>query len=301
MKLKGILNMNMVRVSAVQMAMGKSRDENIERAQKLVREAASQGANIVLLPELFETPYFCQERNYEYYSLAYETEKDPAVKKMLELSRELNIVIPVSFFECARNLRFNSVAIIDCGKLLGVYRKTHIPDDHFYQEKFYFSPGDTGFKVFSTTFGKIGVGICWDQWFPEAARCMALMGAEILFYPTAIGSEPILDVDSMPHWRRCMQGHSAANIVPVVAANRVGIETVEPSYENNNQTSSLSFYGSSFITDEVGEIRQSADRTSETVITAEFDLHKIEEERLSWGIFRDRRPEQYGIICGSEI
>lgn len=293
--------MNTVKVSAVQMAMSSSRNENIEKAERLVRQAASQGANIVLLPELFETLYFCQERNYEYYSLAYETEKNPAVKRMLKLSRELNIVIPVSFFERSRNLRFNTVAVVDCGRLLGTYRKTHIPDDHFYQEKFYFSPGDTGFKVFYTTFGKIGVGICWDQWFPEAARCMALMGAEIIFYPTAIGSEPILEVDSMPHWRRCMQGHSAANIVPVVVANRVGIETVEPSYENNNQTSSLSFYGSSFITDEIGEIKQSADRTSETVITAEFDLHKIEEERLSWGIFRDRRPEQYGIICGSEI
>ena len=272
--------MNRVKVSAVQMAMGSSREENIERAAALVCQAASQGANIVLLPELFETPYFCQERNYEYYSLAYETRNDPGVKKMLELSRELNIVIPVSFFESARNLRFNTVAVVDCGRLLGVYRKTHIPDDHFYQEKFYFSPGDTGFKVFHTTFGRIGVGICWDQWFPEAARCMALMGAEILFYPTAIGSEPILEVDSMPHWRRCMQGHSAANVIPVVAANRVGIEKVEPSYENNHQTSSLSFYGSSFITDEFGE---------------------IEGERLSWGIFRDRRPEMYGIICGSEI
>ncbi len=293
--------MNRVKVSAVQMAMGSSREENIERAAALVCQAASQGANIVLLPELFETPYFCQERNYEYYSLAYETRNDPGVKKMLELSRELNIVIPVSFFESARNLRFNTVAVVDCGRLLGVYRKTHIPDDHFYQEKFYFSPGDTGFKVFHTTFGRIGVGICWDQWFPEAARCMALMGAEILFYPTAIGSEPILEVDSMPHWRRCMQGHSAANVIPVVAANRVGIEKVEPSYENNHQTSSLSFYGSSFITDEFGEIMQSADRTSETVISEEFDLHEIEGERLSWGIFRDRRPEMYGIICGSEI
>lgn len=217
---------------------------------------------------------------------------------MTELSRELNLVIPVSFFERARYLRYNSVAILDCGSFLGVYRKTHIPDDHFYQEKFYFSPGDTGFKVFKTTFGKIGVGICWDQWFPEAARCMALKGAELLFYPTAIGSEPILEVDSMPHWRRCMQGHSAANIIPVIAANRIGIESVEPSYENNHQKSSLKFYGSSFITDELGEIRASADRESETVITAEFDLHEIEEERLSWGIFRDRRPEQYGIIAG---
>lgn len=290
--------MRKVKVAAVQMSMSSSREENISKAEKLVRKAAAEGANIVLLPELFETPYFCQERNYDYYSLAFEAKKDPAVIRMTELSRELNLVIPVSFFERARYLRYNSVAILDCGSFLGVYRKTHIPDDHFYQEKFYFSPGDTGFKVFKTTFGKIGVGICWDQWFPEAARCMALKGAELLFYPTAIGSEPILEVDSMPHWRRCMQGHSAANIIPVIAANRIGIESVEPSYENNHQKSSLKFYGSSFITDELGEIRASADRESETVITAEFDLHEIEEERLSWGIFRDRRPEQYGIIAG---
>lgn len=292
--------MRKVKVAAVQMSMNNSREENIAKAEKFVRKAANEGANIVLLPELFETPYFCQERNYDYYSLAYETKKDPAVIRMTELSRELNLVIPVSFFERAKYLRYNTVAVVDCGKVLGIYRKTHIPDDHFYQEKFYFSPGDTGFKVFKTTFGKIGVGICWDQWFPETARCMALQGAEMLFYPTAIGSEPILAVDSMMHWRRCMQGHSAANIIPVIAANRVGVEKVEPSYENNHQTSTLKFYGSSFITDELGEVSVSADRDSEGVITAEFDLHEIESERLSWGIFRDRRPEQYGIIAGMQ-
>lgn len=292
--------MRKVKVAAVQMSMSSSREDNIAKAENFVRKAAEEGANIVLLPELFETPYFCQERNYDFYSLAYETKKDPAVIRMTELSRELNLVIPVSFFERAKYLRYNTVAVVDCGKVLGIYRKTHIPDDHFYQEKFYFSPGDTGFKVFKTTFGKIGVGICWDQWFPEAARCMALQGAEMLFYPTAIGSEPILEVDSMPHWRRCMQGHSAANIVPVIAANRIGSEKVEPSYENNHQTSTLKFYGSSFITDELGDIKVSADRNSETVITAEFDLHEIESERLSWGIFRDRRPEQYGIITGMQ-
>ena len=183
------------------------------------------------------------------------------------------------------------------GSLLGVYRKTHIPDDHFYQEKFYFTPGDTGFMVFDTRFGKIGAGICWDQWFPEAARCMALMGAEILLYPTAIGSEPLLECDSMPHWRRCMQGHSAANVMPVIAANRTGEEIVTPCKENQNQSSSLTFYGSSFITDCTGEIIESADRTSDCALVHEFDLDEIDEMRLSWGVFRDRRPEMYKKIC----
>ena len=285
--------MRKVKVAAVQMSMSSSREENISKAEKLVREAAAEGANIVLLPELFETPYFCQERNYDYYSLAFEAKKDPAVIRMTELSRELNLVIPVSFFERARYLRYNSVAILDCGSFLGVYRKTHIPDDHFYQEKFYFSPGDTGFKVFKTTFGKIGVGICWDQWFPEVARCMALKGAELLFYPTAIGSEPILEVDSMPHWRRCMQGHAACNIVPVVAANRIGEEKVLPSKENAGQSSSLIFYGSSFVTDATGEIVMQAERDKEMIVYGESDLDENRELRVGWGLFRDRRPEMY--------
>ena len=285
--------MRKVKVAAVQMSMSSSREENISKAEKLVREAAAEGANIVLLPELFETPYFCQERNYDYYSLAFEAKKDPAVIRMTELSRELNLVIPVSFFERARYLRYNSVAILDCGSFLGVYRKTHIPDDHFYQEKFYFSPGDTGFKVFKTTFGKIGVGICWDQWFPEAARCMALKGAELLFYPTAIGSEPILEVDSMPHWRRCMQGHAACNVIPVVAANRIGEECVEPSDENGRQKSSLVFYGSSFVTDSTGEIVMQASRDKEEIVYGESDLDENRDLRVSWGLFRDRRPEMY--------
>ena len=186
------------------------------------------------------------------------------------------------------------MAILDAdGENLGIYRKTHIPDDHYYQEKFYFTPGDTGFKAFKTRYAVIGVGICWDQWFPETARFMAVKGAELLFYPTAIGSEPILEVDSMPHWRRCMQGHGACNLMPVIAANRVGLETVEPCAENGNQSSSLRFYGSSFITDGTGELVTSMDRDSEGVITASFDLDALAEDRLSWGLFRDRRPELY--------
>lgn len=289
--------MQKVKAAAVQMSMCADQNENINKAERLVRKAAAEGANIILLPELFENLYFCQERNYDYYSLATTPEENPAIQRFKEVAKELDVVIPVSFYEKCVNTTYNSVAVIDAdGSVLGIYRKTHIPDDHFYQEKFYFTPGNTGFKVWDTKYGKIGVGICWDQWFPETARCMALMGADILFYPTAIGSEPILEVDSMPHWRRCMQGHSAANIVPVIAANRVGTETVKPSEANNNQSSSLCFYGSSFITDETGEVIVSADRNSECVITAEFDLEQIREMRMSWGLFRDRRPEQYNEI-----
>ncbi len=286
--------MRKIRVGAVQMSMTENVSENIEKADKLVRQAAGDGCNIILLPEIFENLYFCQERNYDHYKLADETEDNAAVKHFMPLAKELGVVLPVSFYEKHINSVYNSIAIIDAdGSLLGVYRKSHIPDDHFYQEKFYFTPGNTGFKVWDTKFGKIGVGICWDQWFPECARCMALMGAEILLYPTAIGSEPILEVDSMPHWRRCMQGHSAANIIPVVAANRVGTEAVTPDEANNGQTSSLTFYGSSFITNETGELLESADRESECIVTAELELDSIQEMRFSWGLFRDRRPELY--------
>lgn len=289
-----------VKVAAVQMAMCADTNTNINTAERLVRQAAEQGANIILLPELFENLYFCQEKNYNYYALATTVEENPAIRRFKKVAKELDVVIPVSFYEKCMNTTYNTVAVIDAdGEVLGIYRKNHIPDDHFYQEKFYFTLGDTGFKVWNTKYGRIGVGICWDQWFPETARCMALMGADILFYPTAIGSEPILEVDSMPHWRRCMQGHSASNIVPVVAANRVGTETVTPSESNNNQSSSLCFYGSSFITDETGEVIVSADRESECVIVSEFDLNKIDEMRMSWGLFRDRRPETYKIISSS--
>lgn len=286
-----------VTVAAVQMKCSTHVEENIAKADTLVREAAEKGAQIILLPELFERQYFCQERRYEYYEFAKEVNENDAVKHFSALAKELSVVIPVSFYEKDVNRLFNTVAVINAdGSNLGIYRKTHIPDDHYYQEKFYFVPGDTGFQVFDTAYGKIGVGICWDQWFPESARCMALMGAEILFYPTAIGSEPILDCDSMPHWRRCMQGHAAANIMPLIAANRIGTETVQPSEDNQQQSSSLTFYGSSFIADETGALVEQADRENEGVLTHSFDLDAIREMRHSWGVFRDRRPEMYGAM-----
>ncbi len=289
--------MRKITVAAVQMSIPETAELSIEKAEGLVRRAAAEGAQIILLPELFENPYFCQERKYESYALATKTEENKAVKHFRKTAAELKVVMPISFYERDINVLYNSIAMIDAdGEILGVYRKTHIPDDHFYQEKFYFTPGNTGFKVFDTRYGKLGCGICWDQWFPEAARCMALMGAEIIMYPTAIGSEPVLECDSMHHWRRCMQGHAAANLVPVVAANRTGEERVTPCPENQNQSSSLTFYGSSFIADCTGEIVQSADRVSDCVLLQEFDLDEIAEMRLSWGVFRDRRPEMYGEI-----
>lgn len=289
--------MRKVTVAAIQMQCGLESDKNLEKAEKMVREAASRGANIILLPELFENTYFCQEKRYDYYELADTVIDNPAIKLFSQVAKDLSVVIPVSFYERNGNSLYNSVAVIDAtGIVLGIYRKTHIPDDHFYQEKFYFTPGDTGFKVWDTAYGKIGVGICWDQWFPEAARCMALDGAEIILYPTAIGEEPILEDDSMLHWRRCMQGHSAANILPVIAANRIGLETVKPSKENGNQESSLVFYGSSFITDETGEILEHASRDCEEILIHELDLDEARDKRMSWGVFRDRRPECYKTI-----
>lgn len=289
--------MRNVTVAAVQMKCSKSVEKNIAHAEELVRQAAAKGAEIVLLPELFERPYFCQERRYEYYEYAQTAEENPAVRHFSRVAAELGIVIPVSFYEKEVNNTYNSVAVLDAdGKNLGIYRKTHIPDDHYYQEKFYFTPGNTGFKVFDTRYGKIGIGICWDQWFPETARCMALMGAEILLYPTAIGSEPILECDSMPHWRRCMQGHAAMNLMPVIAANRIGREEVKPCVENGEQESSLIFYGSSFITDETGELLQTASRDQEEILTETFDLDELAAKRLEWGLFRDRRPKCYGKI-----
>ena len=287
--------MRKVTVAALQMQCTNSVEENIRKAEVLTRQAAAQGAQIILPSELFERPYFCQERRYEYYDYAKKTEDNDAVKHMQALAKELSVVIPVSFYELGNNRQlFNTVAVIDAdGTILGTYRKTHIPDDHYYQEKFYFTPGDTGFKTFKTAYGQIGVGICWDQWFPETARAMALDGAEILFYPTAIGSEPILECDSMPHWRRCMKGHAACNLMPVVAANRIGTEIVEPCKENGMQQSALTFYGSSFKTDATGEVVEQMDRESEGVIVHSFDLDELETERKSWGLFRDRRPEIY--------
>lgn len=290
--------MRNVTVAATQMACTWDREETLERAAGLVEEAAQKGANIVLLQELFETPYFCQQERTEYLKLATTVEENPAIAYFQKMAKQKELVIPVSFYEKAGNTAFNSVAVIDAdGSILGVYRKTHIPHSLLYEEKFYFTPGDTGFRAWKTQFGTIGVGICWDQWFPETARAMAVKGAELLFYPTAIGSEPILECDSMPHWRRAMQGHAAANLMPVIAANRIGTEEVVPCEENGGQRSALTFYGSSFITDQTGELVAEADRKTEQVILATFDLNEMQENRLSWGIFRDRRPECYGDIC----
>ncbi|SDN04728.1 N-carbamoylputrescine amidase [Lachnospira pectinoschiza] len=291
------MNKREVKVAAVQFACTRNVDENIATADKYVREAAKAGANIVLIPELFERQYFCQERRYDYYDFATSIEDNKAVNHFIELAKELSVVVIVSVYEKDITRLFNSVVVIDAdGTNLGTYRKTHIPDDHYYQEKFYFTPGDTGFMAFETKFAKIGVGICWDQWFPETARSMALLGAELLFYPTAIGSEPILELDSMPHWRRVMQGHSAANLMPVIAANRIGREDVTASEANGGQTSSLNFYGSSFITDNTGEIVEELGRDVEGVICHSFDLDELEKDRMSWGLFRDRRPDMYKII-----
>lgn len=286
--------MRNVKIAAIQMQCSTNLQTNLEKAEKMVRQAAGDGAQIILLPELFEREYFCQQRRYDFYHLAKPVEENDAVQMGMRLAKELNVVLPVSFYEQDVNTLYNSIACIDAdGTLSGVYRKTHIPDDHYYQEKFYFTPGDTGFKVWDTRYGKIGIGICWDQWFPETARGMAVQGAEILFYPTAIGSEPILEVDSMPHWRRCMQGHAACNVIPVVAANRIGEEYVEPSDENGGQKSSLVFYGSSFVTDSTGEIVMQASRDKEEIVYGESDLDENRDLRVSWGLFRDRRPQMY--------
>ena len=286
--------MRKVKYAGIQMQCTKSVEENIAKADKMVRKAASEGAKIILLPELFERQYFCQERNYDYYLYARSLEEDEAVNHFKKVAAELEVVLPISFYEKDVNVFYNTTAVIDAdGSVLGIYRKTHIPDDHYYQEKFYFTPGDTGFKVWDTRYGKIGIGICWDQWFPETARGMAVQGAEILFYPTARGSEPMLEVDSMPHWRRCMQGHAACNVIPVVAANRIGEEYVEPSDENGGQKSSLVFYGSSFVTDSTGEIVMQASRDKEEIVYGESDLDENRDLRVSWGLFRDRRPQMY--------
>lgn len=288
--------MRKITIATIQMSCTPSVSENIAKADRMVRAAAAKGANVILLPELFERPYFCQERQYEYYHYATPTESNPAVRHFLPVAKELGVVLPISFYEQAGTQLFNSIAVIDAdGTLLGVYRKTHIPDDHYYQEKFYFTPGDTGFKVWNTKFGKIGIGICWDQWFPETARSLALLGAELLLYPTAIGSEPILTCDSMPHWRRCMQGHAGCNLMPVAAANRIGLETVTPCEANGGQSSSLLFYGSSFIADWTGGIVADGSRDQEEILTATFDLDEVAEQRMSWGVFRDRRPEMYNV------
>lgn len=281
--------MRKVTAAVTQMSCSRDREENLQKAEDLVRQAAEQRAQIILLQELFETQYFCQTQNFAYMDLARPLSENPAVKRLSVLAKETETVIPVSFFERYGNTAFNSVAVLDAdGSVLGVYRKTHIPDGLPYAEKFYFTPGDTGFRVWNTRYGRIGVGICWDQWFPEAARSMALLGAELLCYPTAIGSEPTLGIDSKAHWQRCMQGQAAANLVPVLVSNRIGTET--------EGESSMTFYGSSFITDETGGIVEEADRTTETLLVHTFDLDQTALRRREWGVFRDRRPEMYGIL-----
>ena len=279
--------MREVTVAATQMACDWDRDRNVARAEALVRDAARRGASIVLLQELFENPYFCKDQSAKHFGLAMPIEGHPLVARMSRLAAELGVVLPISFFERANNAYFNSVAMIDAdGRVLGLYRKSHIPHGAGYQEKFYFNPGDTGFRVWQTKAGCIGVGICWDQWFPEAARVMVLMGAELLLYPTAIGSEPDRqEYDSCAHWQRVMQGHAGANMVPVIASNRVGSEAGE--------SCSLDFYGSSFITDGLGEIVGLAPRAGEAVVTASFDLEALASARAAWGLFRDRRPDLY--------
>jgi N-carbamoylputrescine amidase len=277
-------------VAATQFASTPDRAANLATAERLVRQAAKQGANIVLIQELFETPYFCKEHNPKFFSVAMPIAENPAVRRFQDLARELNVVLPASVYERAGNTFYNSVAIIDAdGSLMGTYRKAHIPESPGYHEKFYFSPGDTGFKAWPTRFGTIGVAICWDQWFPESARAMALLGAEILFYPTAIGSEPQdLSIDSRDHWQRAMQGHAASNIMPLVASNRVGTE--------RGEHWKVTYYGSSFIADHTGAKIKEAPREGEAVLTATFDLDEIRNYRTAWGVFRDRRPELYGPI-----
>ena len=282
--------MRLVTVAATQMACDWNVGGNIARADRLVREAAAKGAQIVLIQELFERCYFCQKQVPAYLAFATPAAENFAVRHFQNVAAELGVVLPISFYERANNALYNSVAIIDAdGTNLGIYRKSHIPDGPGYSEKYYFSPGDTGFKVWDTRYARIGVGICWDQWFPECARSMALQGAELLFYPTAIGSEPHdATIDSSAHWQRTQQGHAAANVVPVIASNRIGRET--------EQESAITFYGASFITDESGEKVAEADAASEAVLTHTFDLDALATKRRAWGLFRDRRPDLYGAV-----
>jgi len=284
-----------VTVAAVQMACGWDADANLAKAEQLVREAAARGAQIILLPELFETPYFCIEQDVRHLNLARSLSENRAVRHFSAIARELSVVLPISFFERAGPAFFNSIAILDAdGTALGIYRKSHIPNGPGYQEKSYFSPGDTGFKVWQTRFGRIGVGICWDQWFPETARSMALLGAELFFFPTAIGTEPppALAVNSREHWQRTQQGHAAANLTPLVAANRHGLERSL----QDPQGLYIRFYGSSFIADAMGAKRAEAPEEGDAVLTATFDLEETRKLRENWFVFRDRRPDLYGVL-----
>lgn len=275
-----------VKVAATQMSCSWKLDQNISKAKNIIVQAAKKGANIILLQELFQSPYFCIEYDEKIFHLAQTFENNKVLKEMSELCKELNVVLPISYFERSNNAYFNSVAVIDSdGTILGNYRKSHIPDAPGYLEKYYFNPGNTGFKVWDTNFGKIGIGICWDQWFPEAARIMALKGAEILLYPTAIGNELRIDYDSSDAWQRAMQGHAVSNIVPVVASNRIGVEEV--------QNQSNGFYGRSFISDHTGKILKEGSRDKEEILIAEVDLEQNHLFRRNWGLFRDRRTDLY--------
>ena len=272
------------------MAMSENTPDNVAKAEHYVRMAAAGGSRIILIPELFESEYFCKDLDAVHLKRALPLDDNPTITHFQELAKELNVVLPLSVFERAGNSLFNTVVMVDAdGSRMGVYRKSHIPDGPGYTEKSFFSPGDTGFRVWNTQHGRVGVGICWDQWFPEAARAMALAGAQCIIYPTAIGSEPAdPSWDSSRHWQRVMQGHAAANIIPVMAANRVGHE--------KGSTTEITFYGSSFIADYTGEIVAEAGRDTEEVISAEFDVAAIEALRTSWGLFRDRRPDLYGSL-----
>lgn len=278
-----------MKAAITQFSMSKAYEENIQKADNFIRLAKEKGADLVLLPELFEGHYFCQIEDYDNFSLAEDFNDSKTLKHFQEIAKETHMVLPISFFEKAGNCYFNSLAMIDNdGKIVGLYRKSHIPTGECYEEKFYFTPGDTGFQVFSTHIGKIGVGICWDQWFPETARILALKGAEILLFPTAIGSEPVLVKDSKSHWQNVMKGHAAANIMPVLASNRVGVEEAK--------NSSMKFFGSSFIADQHGDFVTEMNREEEGIRVAEFDLNEIANERIAWGVFRDRRTDLYSPI-----
>ncbi|MDD5885440.1 MAG: N-carbamoylputrescine amidase [Erysipelotrichaceae bacterium] len=276
-----------VKVGVLQMSMEESYEKNLAKVDAFLRVAAHEKADLVLPPELFERHYFCQNEDYDAFAYAEDAVSSPTLKHYQAMAQECHLVLPISFFEKAGNVVFNSLAMIDKdGSILGIYRKSHIPTGECYEEKFYFAPGDTGFRVFSTSLGRIGVGICWDQWFPEVARILALKGAELLLYPSAIGSEPVLPKDSKAHWQNVMKGHAAANLIPLLASNRTGTE--------NGKNSSMTFFGSSFIADQHGEICASLSREEEGLRFASFDLPSIAKERMDWGVFRDRRVDLYG-------
>ena len=275
-----------VKVAATQMSITWDIENNIKKADSMIEACAKDGCNIVLLQELFFAPYFCQKEKYEYFELATEFKNNKYLAHFQEIAKKYNVVLPISFFERSGNNFYNSLAMIDAdGTILGLYRKSHIPTGECYEEKFYFTPGDTGFKVFKTKFGNVGCGICWDQWFPETARILALKGAELLFFPTAIGTEPVLPKDSKDHWQNTMCGHAAANIMPVIASNRIGTEV--------EGDSSMTFFGSSFIANEEGTKIKEMDRVTEGFISQEFDLDEIRKKRYSWGVYRDRRVDLY--------